>query len=221
MSDEAIWKAVDHYIVESLVAEDPVLEAALKANKAAGLPSIDVSPAQGALLNLRVRMNRARTVLEIGTLGGYSTLWMAKALPADGRLISLEYSERHAEVARSNIQRAELPARVEVRVGRAVDLLPGLEPEAPFDFVFIDADKPSNAAYIEWALRLSRPGTVIVVDNVIRDGEVIQQNSTNASVQGSRAAFERIGREGRLSATAIQTVGAKGYDGFAIAIVGG
>lgn len=220
MSDEAIWKAVDHYITESLLPEDPVLESALKANKAAGLPAIDVSPAQGALLNLMVRMSGSRKVLEIGTLGGYSTIWLARGLPAGGRLVSLEYQDRHAEVARSNINRAGLGEVVEVRTGRALDLLPALEAEAPFDFVFIDADKPGNPNYIEWALRLSRPGTVIVVDNVIREGEVIQTNSTDFSVQGSRAAFKKLGRDKRLSATAIQTVGAKGYDGFAVAVVG-
>jgi len=219
MSDEAIWRAVDHYIVDRLLPEDPMLDAALKANKAAGLPAIDVSPAQGALLNLLVRMSGARRVLEVGTLGGYSTIWMAKALPADGRLVSLEYQEHHAEVARSNINRAELGGIAEVRVGRAIDLLPGCADEAPFDFVFIDADKPSNPEYIDWALRLSRPGTVIVVDNVIRDGEVIQEHSSNASVHGSRAAFDALGNDPRVAATALQTVGAKGYDGFAVAIV--
>ena len=220
MSDEAIWKAVDHYVVDSLLPDDPILESALKANKTAGLPAIDVSPAQGALLHLLVRMCGARRVLEIGTLGGYSTIWMARALPPDGRLVTLEHDEKHAEVARSNLHRAGLDGVVEVRTGRALDLLPGLASEAPFDFVFIDADKPSNRDYIDWALRLARPGTVIVVDNVIRDGEVIQTHSSNASVQGSRAAFERLGSEQRLTATAVQTVGSKGYDGFAIAIVG-
>jgi predicted O-methyltransferase YrrM len=218
MSDEAIWKAVDHYIVDRLIPEDPMLEAALKANHAAGLPEIDVSPAQGALLNLLVRMSGARKVLEIGTLGGYSTIWMAKALPEGGRLVSLEYVARHAEVARANIARAELSKVAEVRTGRALDLLPGLETEAPFDFVFIDADKPSNRQYLEWAVKLGRPGTVVIVDNVVRDGEVIQEHSADASVQGARAAFDILG-DSRFMATALQSVGAKGYDGFAVAIL--
>jgi predicted O-methyltransferase YrrM len=218
MSDEAIWKAVDHYIVDRLLPEDPILESALKANKAAGLPPIDVSPTQGALLHLLVRMSGAKKVLEIGTLGGYSTIWLARGMAEGGRLISLEYQEKHAEIARGNLHRAGLDAVAEVRVGRALDLLPRLEPEAPFDFVFIDADKPGNPHYVDWAVKLSRPGTVIVVDNVIRDGAVIQTHSNDMNVQGSRAAFERLG-EGRLTATALQTVGAKGYDGFAVAVV--
>jgi predicted O-methyltransferase YrrM len=220
MSDEAIWKAVDHYIVERLLPEDPVLESALKANKAAGLPAIDVSPTQGALLHLLVRMSGAKKVLEVGTLGGYSTIWLARGMAEGGQLISLEYQEKHAEVARSNLHRAGLDGIAEVRVGRALDILPHLQSEGPFDFVFIDADKPGNRQYIDWALKLSRPGTVIVVDNVVRDGEVIQTHSNDMNVQGSRAAFERLGGEGRLTATALQTVGAKGYDGFAIAVVG-
>ena len=219
MSDEAVWRAVDHYIVERLLPEDSVLEGVLKANKAAGLPAIDVSPAQGKLLHLLVRMCGAKKVLEIGTLGGYSTIWMGRALPPGGRIISLEYQEHHAQTARGNLHRAGLDGVAEVRTGRAIDLLPSLEGEAPFDFVFIDADKPSNPQYIDWAMKLSQPGTVIVVDNVIRDGEVIQTHSTNANVQGSRAAFERLGTDPRVTATALQTVGAKGYDGFAIAIV--
>lgn len=218
MSDEAIWRAVDHYIVEKLLPEDPMLEAALKANKAAGLPAIDVSPAQGVFLHLLVRISGARKVLEIGTLGGYSTIWLARGMGQGGRLISLEAQEHHAEVARSNVARAGLAEVVEVRVGRAVDLLPGLKDEAPFDFVFIDADKPNNAVYIDWAMKLGRPGTVIVVDNVIRDGEVIQAHSGDSSVQGSRSAFDRLAGTG-LAATALQTVGAKGYDGFAIAVM--
>lgn len=218
MSDEAIWKAVDHYIVDSLIPEDPVLESALKSNHAAGLPGIDVSPAQGALLNLLVRISRARTILEIGTLGGYSTIWLGRGLPDGGKLISLEYNEKHAEVARANIARAGLSEMVEVRRGRALDLLPALEAEAPFDFIFIDADKPSNREYLEWSIKLGRPGTIVIVDNVIRDGEVIQGHSTDSSVQGARAAFEVLG-DGRFDGTALQNVGAKGYDGFAIATI--
>ena len=218
MSDEAIWKAVDHYIVERLIPEDPVLESALKSNHAAGLPAIDVSPAQGALLNLLVRISGARKILEIGTLGGYSTIWMAKALPAGGRLVSLEFADKHAEVARANIARAGLAEVAEVRVGKGLDLLPDLVPDAPFDFIFIDADKPSNRAYLDWSVKLGRPGTIVIVDNVIRDGEVIQGHSTDGGVQGARAAFDVLG-DGRFAGTALQNVGAKGYDGFAIATI--
>ena len=215
------WTDVDEYIVDSLLARDPILEAALKANRAAGLPSIDVSPAQGKFLNLLVRMCRARLVLEIGTLGGYSTIWMARGLPRGGRLVSLEAELLHATVARENISRAGLAEIVEIRVGRAIDTLPQLLAEElhPFDLIFIDADKPSNSAYLDWAMRLSRPGTVIVVDNVIRNGEVTDPLSGNAGVRGSREAFENMGSNAHLSATALQTVGVKGYDGFAIGIV--
>src|SRR6185312_1179545 len=215
------WTDVDEYIVDSLLARDPILEAALKANRAAGLPSIDVSPAQGKFLNLLVRMCRARLVLEIGTLGGYSTIWMARGLPRGGRLVSLEAELLHATVARENISRAGLAEIVEIRVGRAIDTLPQLLAEElhPFDMIFIDADKPSNSAYLDWAMRLSRPGTVIVVDNVIRNGEVTDPLSGDASVRGSREAFENMGSNAHLSATALQTVGVKGYDGFAIGIV--
>ena len=215
------WTDVDEYIVDSLLARDPILEAALKANRAAGLPSIDVSPAQGKFLNLLVRMCQARLVLEIGTLGGYSTIWMARGLPRGGRLVSLEAELLHATVARENISRAGLAEIVEIRVGRAIDTLPQLLAEElhPFDLIFIDADKPSNSAYLDWAMRLSRPGTVIVVDNVIRNGEVTDPLSGNASVRGSREAFENMGSNAHLSATALQTVGVKGYDGFAIGIV--
>jgi len=215
------WTDVDDYIVDSLLARDPILEAALKANRAAGLPSIDVSPAQGKFLNLLVRMCQARLVLEIGTLGGYSTIWMARGLPRGGRLVSLEAELLHATVARENISRAGLAEIVEIRVGRAIDTLPQLLAEElhPFDLIFIDADKPSNSAYLDWAMRLSRPGTVIVVDNVIRNGEVTDPLSGNAGVRGSREAFENMGSNAHLSATALQTVGVKGYDGFAIGIV--
>jgi predicted O-methyltransferase YrrM len=215
------WTDVDEYIVDSLLARDPILEAALKANRAAGLPSIDVSPAQGKFLNLLVRMCQARLVLEIGTLGGYSTIWMARGLPRGGRLVSLEAELLHATVARENISRAGLAEIVEIRVGRAIDTLPQLLAEElhPFDLIFIDADKPSNSAYLDWAMRLSRPGTVIVVDNVIRNGEVTDPLSGNAGVRGSREAFENMGSNAHLSATALQTVGVKGYDGFAIGIV--
>jgi predicted O-methyltransferase YrrM len=216
-----LWKAVDAYVTETIVAPDPALEAALAANTAAGLPSIDVSAPQGKLIHLLARMMGARTALEIGTLGGYSTIWLASALPDRGRLISLEWSEKHAEVARRNIARAGLGDKVEVRTGSALETLPKIEAEGlgPFDFVFIDADKQNNLAYLEWALRLSRSGTAIVVDNVVRDGEVVDAGSADTDVIGVRRMFEAMARAPRLSATAIQTVGAKGWDGFALAVV--
>jgi predicted O-methyltransferase YrrM len=218
---EEHWTAVDRYLGDLLASDDPALEAALAASAAAGLPAINVSPVQGKLLHLLARAIGARNVLEIGTLGGYSTIWLARALPDGGRLISLEADARHAEVARANIARAGLQAVVEVRLGMALDTLPELAAEGrePFDFVFIDADKPNNAAYFDWALKLSRPGSIIVVDNVVRDGDVIDADSDSSTVQGVRRLLERIAAEPRVSATAIQTVGAKGYDGFAIVLV--
>jgi predicted O-methyltransferase YrrM len=218
---EELWTAVDRYLGDLLAPADSALEAALAASAAAGLPAINVSPLQGKLLHLLARAIGARNVLEIGTLGGYSTIWLARALPEGGHLISLEADARHAEVARANIAGAGLQAIVEVRLGMALDTLPGLAAERrePFDFVFIDADKPNNPAYFDWALQLSRPGSIIVVDNVVRDGEVIDAGSDSPTVQGVRRVLERLAAEPRVSATAIQTVGAKGYDGFAIALV--
>jgi predicted O-methyltransferase YrrM len=215
------WNAVDDYIAEELIATDASLDTALESNRDNGLPAIDVSPAQGKLLNLLVRMNNARRILEIGTLGGYSTIWMARALPADGKVVTLELDPHHAKVARANIKRAGLSELVDLRVGPALDSLAKLSGEGagPFDFIFIDADKPNNPNYLTWAMKLSRPGTVIVCDNVIRDGDVIRQSSPDQNVQGARAAFSFIGKDKRLEGTAIQTVGVKGYDGFAIAIV--
>ncbi len=214
-------KAVDDYFAETIVAPDRALEEALAANAAAGLPSIDVSASQGKLIHLLARMTGVRKALEIGTLGGYSTIWLASALPDDGRLITLEWNARHAEVARRNVARAGLGGKVEVRTGAALKTLPKIEAEGlgPFDFVFIDADKTNNAAYLEWALRLSRPGTAIVVDNVVREGEVVDAQSADPDVVGVRRMFEAMAREPRLSATAIQTVGAKGWDGFLLALV--
>ncbi len=215
------WNAVDAYFTRTIVAPDPALEEALAANAAAGLPSIDVSAPQGKLIHLMARMTGARKALEIGTLGGYSTIWLASALPDDGRLITLEWNAKHAEVARRNVARAGLAGKVEVRTGAALATLPKIEAQGlgPFDFVFIDADKVNNAAYLEWALKLSRPGTAIVVDNVVRDGEVADARSADPDVVGVRRMFELMAREPRLSATAIQTVGSKGWDGFALAVV--
>jgi len=194
----------------------------LEANAAAGLPSIDVSAAQGKMLTLLARMAGAQRALEIGALGGYSTICIARALPPDGRLVTLEAAEGHAKVARANIARAGLGGRVEARSGAALDMLPRIEAEGlgPFDFVFIDADKSNNANYLSWTLRLSRAGTVIVVDNVVRDGRIADAASRDADVTGTRRMFEMIAREPRLQATAVQTVGDKGWDGFALAIVG-
>ncbi len=216
------WRAVDAYFDETIVGRDSVLEAALRANSAAGLPSIDVSAAQGKMLTLLARMAGARMALEIGTLGGTSTICIARALPPKGRLLTIEAVDRHANVARSNIERAGLADRVEVRVGAALDVLPAIEAEGlgPFDFVFIDADKSNNANYLRWALRLSRPGTAIVVDNVVRDGRIADASAKDPDVTGTRRMFEMMASEPRLEATAIQTVGAKGWDGFALAIVG-
>jgi predicted O-methyltransferase YrrM len=220
MSEER-WSEVDDYIVDRLLPSDPLMDAVLAANRAGGLPAIDVSAAQGRFLELLVRITGARRILEIGTLGGYSTIWMARALPADGRVVTLEYSPRHADVARANFERAGLGAQIELRVGAALDTLPGVEKDGlgPFDLVFIDADKPNNPGYLDWAVRLAQPGTVIVLDNVIRDGAVIRERSGDASVGGARAGFDFLGTHPRLVATALQTVGAKGYDGFAIALV--
>jgi len=220
--DNTVWAGVDAYIEERLIPRDPAMAAVLAANRAARLPAIDVSPAQGKFLNLLVRMTGAKRVLEIGTLGAYSSIWMARALGTGSRLVTIEFSPEHARVARHNIDAAGLGDVIELRQGRAVDVLPAIEAEgaAPFDLVFIDADKPSNPVYLDWAVRLGRPGTVIVCDNVIRDGEVTDAASSNGSVQGSRAAFDFFHAHPRLSATALQTVGAKGYDGFAIAILG-
>ncbi len=215
MSDR-IWREVDGYIEEQLVAEDEALSSATRDSAAAGLPAIAVSAAQGKMLHLMALAIGAKRVLEVGTLGGYSTIWMARALPADGELVSLEIDPRNAEVARKNIARSKPVARVEVRVGPALEALPGLR--GPFDFTFIDANKEDNADYFAHALRLSRRGAVIVVDNVVREGRVADPNG-NAQVQGVRRMFDMIAREPRVSATAVQTVGVKGYDGFLMAVV--
>ena len=196
---------------------DAALEAALEASDAAGLPPISVSPAHGKLLWTFARLLNARRILEVGTLGGYSTIWLARGLAPGGKLITLEALEKHAKVARANIERAGLSAVVEIRVGQALETLPGIA--GPFDLTFIDADKRSNAEYFSWALKLSRPGSLIVVDNVVREGAVIDARSRDASVQGVRRLNDLMAKERRVSATAIQTVGVKGYDGVAVALV--
>ena len=221
MSESQLWDDVDDYFTAQLSPNDEALDAAVRDSAAAGLPQIAVTAPQGKFLQLLAQIQGARTILEIGTLGGYSTIWMARALPEDGRLISLEYSARHAEVATRNIARAGLDRIVEVRVGPALESLPKLADEnpAPFDLVFIDADKDNNPQYVEWALRLSRAGSLIVVDNVVRHGRVAERDSTDPGVVGSRAAVELIARHPRLTGTALQTVGSKGHDGFALARV--
>jgi predicted O-methyltransferase YrrM len=220
MADDR-WYEIDRYFADLLVPPDAALDAAVAAGAAAGLPPHGVSPAQGKFLHLLARIRGARRILEIGTLAGYSTIWLARALPAGGRLITLEADPRRAEVARANLARAGLDGVVEVRVGRALDTLPRLaaEGQGPFDLVFVDADKANNPGYLEWALELSRPGTVIVADNVVREGAVIDAANADPSVQGIRRFNELLAAEPRVSATAIQTVGSKGYDGFAIALV--
>ncbi|GAA3110312.1 O-methyltransferase [Streptomyces echinatus] len=221
MSGSQLWDDVDDYFISHLSPDDDALRAALRDSEAAGLPAIAVTAAQGKFLQLLAQVQGARNVLEIGTLGGYSTIWMARALPEDGRLISLEYNAKHADVATRNIARAGLERIVEVRVGPALESLPKLADEnpAPFDLVFIDADKANNAHYVEWALRLTRAGSLIIVDNVVRGGRVTEADSTEPDVAGTRAAIELIAGHPRLSGTALQTVGQKGYDGFALARV--
>lgn len=211
------WEQVDEYVSERLVEPDAALAAALADSEAAGLPPIAVSAPQGKFLRLLARIHGARSVLEIGTLGGYSTIWLAGALPADGRLVTLEVDPEHAEVARGNVARAGFGHLVEILVGPALTTLPTLT--GPFDLVFIDADKKNNPDYVRWALRLTRPGGVIVVDNVVRDGKVVDAAGTDPDVVGTRATYDLFADEPRLDATALQTVGAKGYDGFAIAVV--
>jgi predicted O-methyltransferase YrrM len=219
--DKEQWKAVDRYLAEMLLESDPVLESALEESAAAGLPSINVSAVQGKLLHLLARSCGAKSILEIGTLGGYSAIWLARALPSDGRLVTLEYEQKHAQVAQNNLARAGLSGVVELMLGRAIDLLPKLlgDSRAPFDFIFIDADKQSTAEYFEWSLKLSHSGSIIVVDNVVRSGAVIDAASNDESVKGIRRFLERVSQEPRVTATAIQTVGSKGYDGFVMAVV--
>ncbi|MEH2031541.1 MAG: O-methyltransferase [Nostoc sp.] len=215
------WTAVDRYFTDLLVPSDPALDTALQTSAAAGLPPHNVSPNQGKLLLLLAQIQGVRSILEIGTLGGYSTIWLARALPSDGRLITLEADPKHAEVARANIAHAGLSKLVDLRLGQALSTLPQIaaENQGPFDLIFIDADKPSNPEYFAWALKLSRRGSLIIADNVVRNGAVIDAASSDPSVQGVRRFNELLASEPRVNATAIQTVGSKGYDGFAIAIV--
>jgi predicted O-methyltransferase YrrM len=219
MSD--VWTKVDTYFADLLTPSDAVLDAALAANRKAELPAIDVTGLQGKFLELLVRMTGAYRVLELGTLGGYSTIWLARALPMDGKVVSLEVDPNHAKVARGNLQNAGLLDRVDLRVGPAADELRNIAASnaAPFDLIFIDADKASYPEYLEWSLKLSCAGTVIVADNVVRDGKVIEPDNPDPNIQGVRRFTELVAAEPRLAATAMQTVGAKGYDGFAIAVV--
>ena len=215
------WAAVDEFIADRLLGRDDLLTATLAANAHAGLPDIDVSAAQGRMLHLLARMAGARRILEVGTLGGYSTIELARALPEGGRLVTLELEPRHAAVARDNIASAGLADKVEVIVGPAATSLAAMTDEPPFDFVFIDADKPSNPIYLREAIRLTRPGATIVVDNVVREGGVLDSDSTDDRIRGTRALFDAIAAEPRLVATAVQTVGAKKWDGFVLAVVAG
>jgi len=222
---EERWLEVDRFLTDTLVGEDSVLAQAREATAAGGLPQIEVSAPQGKLLMLLARLTGARKVLEIGTLGGYSTTWLARGLPEDGEIITCEYEPKHAEVARKNLERAGVAGKVSIRVGAALDTLPRLEAEeaGPFDLVFIDADKVNNANYVQWALKLTRPGSLIVLDNVVRGGSVLDSGEGNddeaAAIRGTRDALELLGSDERLEATAVQTLGAKGWDGFALARV--
>ncbi|PVW06204.1 methyltransferase [Microbacterium sp. Gd 4-13] len=213
------YRAVDAYLSETLVGHDPALEAAVADQDAAGLPSIEVAPVNGKLLHLLVRMSGARRVLEIGTLGAYSTIWLARGLPADGRVVTIEAEAANAAVARANLERAGESGRVEVLEGRAADVLPTLAGGEPFDLVFIDADKESNTIYLDWAARLGRPGTVVVVDNIGRNGDVADADTVDPRIVGTRAGLAMLGGDPRFDATALQTLDRKGWDGVAIALV--
>lgn len=219
MTDE--WRAVDDYITDKLIAPPERQDATLDANRRGGLPAIDVSAPQGKLLHLLATSIGARRILEIGTLGGFSTIWLARALGADGKVVTIEFDPRHAEVARENIAREGVSEKVDLRVGAALDVLPKIEAEGlgPFDFSFIDADKANNAAYFGWALKLSRPGALIIVDNVVRDGTIADPETKDDGGRGARKLFDAVAAEPRVTATAVQTVGSKGWDGFLIARV--
>jgi caffeoyl-CoA O-methyltransferase len=216
-----IFESVDHYISDLLGHEDEALIAATTSLKEAGMPAISISPNQGKFLQVLALLCNAKNILELGTLAGYSTIWMARALPKDGKLITLEYDPKHAAVAQKNIERAGVAGQVQIRTGKALDILPQLHAEGagPFDMIFIDADKPPYADYFEWALKLARPGTLIVVDNVIRDGKVLNENSTDAAVNGAQRFNKVLGASTAVTATILQMVGIKEYDGMAIAVV--
>jgi caffeoyl-CoA O-methyltransferase len=216
-----IFESVDHYISNLLGHEDEALIAATRSLKEAGMPAISISPNQGKFLQILALLCNARNILEMGTLAGYSTIWMARALPKDGKLITLEYDPKHAAVAQKNIERAGVAGQVQIRTGKALDILPQLHAEGagPFDMIFIDADKPPYADYFEWALKLSRPGTLIVADNVIRDGKVLDESSTDAAVRGAQRFNKALSANTAVTATILQMVGVKEYDGMAIAVV--
>ncbi len=218
---QPLWTAIDLYLGDLLAPSDEKLDSALKANHKARLPAIDVSPLLGKFLHILIQITKAKRVLEIGTLGGYSTIWMARALPRGGRIVSLEFSPRHAEIARANLRHAGLLNRVDIRVGPALESLPKLNSTraGAFDFIFIDADKENNPHYLQWALKLSRRGTVIVIDNVVRQGVVVEAKSSAPDIVGTRRCLKMMAAEPRLSAVALQTVGVKGLDGFAMALV--
>ncbi|MFU1992383.1 O-methyltransferase [Priestia megaterium] len=221
MSIYEIWNEVDLYMNDKLIQPDPILDEVLKANQEAELPAIDVSPSQGKFLHLLASLKGAKRILEIGTLGGYSTIWLARALPKDGQLITLELSAHHAEVARANLKRAGVSHLVEVIVGPGLDTLAVLKDRGtdPFDLIFIDADKPNNPNYLKWALELSKRGSLIICDNVVRQGHVVNSENEDENVKGIRQFMNALAQEKRISATAIQTVGSKGYDGFIVGIV--
>jgi predicted O-methyltransferase YrrM len=219
MASQEIWTVVDDYLVKLHVPKDEALDAALKSSADAGLPQIQVSPTQGKFLHLLAKIRGAKNILEIGTLGGYSTIWLARALPGDGKLITLEYAAKHADVAKANLKRAGLSETVEVIVGPAIESLPKLASRAPFDLIFVDADKVSTPDYFTWAMKLSKPGSVIIVDNVIRKGAIADAKSSDENVWAIRKFNEMLASDTRVTATTLQTVGSKGYDGFAIAVV--
>ncbi|GAA5091392.1 O-methyltransferase [Microbacterium yannicii] len=213
------WSRVDAYLTDLLVGHDPDLEKAVETQNGAGLPAIEVAPVNGKLLHLMARISGARRVLEVGTLAAYSTIWLARGIPGDGRVVTIEAEPRNAELARANLDRAGVGEKVEIRLGRGADVLPTLEGEEPFDLVFIDADKESNTIYLDWAARLGRPGTVVMVDNTVRGGEVANPATENPQIIGVQRGLEMLGRDPRFDATALQTLDAKGYDGIAIALI--
>lgn len=213
------WRAVDAYFADTLVGHDPALDAAVAAQRAADLPAIEVAPVNGKFLHLLARISGAKRILEVGTLGAYSTIWLARGIPDDGTVVTIEAEPRNAAVARANLDRAGVGHKVEIKVGRGADVLPTLEGTEPFDLVFIDADKESNVIYLDWAARLGHPGTVVVVDNVARGGRVADAHDPHPQIVGTRAALELLGSDPRFDATALQTLDAKGWDGVAIALV--